>query len=228
MPLDYTAVRKQYDTLYGAGVTKKSMPEWAAEMNELTQSDLYAEGTRDGWWTNTSRWLDSNVFHPVADVTTAPLGEAIGGMFGESEAGRRVGRTLPRTLLETAPLALGPIGIPVVGGLMAAHTYADTGSAKAAAISGVTGAALPLVGRLVERLVHGRSERPRRLRQGIMLRRVQPARRRRISVVGGFRRKAHRRHLRRRRLRGHKRRKRRCKRLRCLLRQRRWINRMSL
>lgn len=149
MPLSYESVRSMYDKLYGAGVTKKSMPEWAAEMNTTTQSQLYNEGLHDGWWTRASRAADRNVFEPVASVTTEPLFGAIGGAFGAEEAGRRVGRGLPRALLETAPLYLaGPeVGIPATAALMASHTYADTGSAKAAAISGVTGAALPLLGK---------------------------------------------------------------------------------
>lgn len=145
-----------YNTLYGAGVTRKSMPEWAAEMNQTTGSNLYDQGLHDGWWTRTSHWLDKNVFDPVASVTTEPLGGAVGSLFGNEEAGARVGRGLPRALTQTLPLYLaGPeAGIPATiaslgatGGLMAAQTYADTGSGQAAAISGLTGAALPVVGR---------------------------------------------------------------------------------
>lgn len=132
------------------------MPEWAAEMNQTTGSNLYDSGLHDGWWTRTSHWLDKNVFDPVASVTTEPLGEAVGSLFGNEEAGARVGRGLPRALTQTLPLYLaGPeAGIPATiaslgatGGLMAAQTYADTGSGQAAAISGLTGAALPVVGR---------------------------------------------------------------------------------
>jgi hypothetical protein len=148
--LDYTSVKKQYDLLYGAGVTKKSMPEWAAEMNQLTGSNIYDQGTRDGWWTRTSRFLDEKVFKPYSYsvLPVAPIAAGIGSLFGNEEVGRHVGESLPRTLLETAPLYLGPLGAPITGGLMAAHTYADTGSPKAAAIAGVTGTALPFVGKL--------------------------------------------------------------------------------
>lgn len=156
MPLDYDSVKKMYDTLYGAGVTRKSLPDWATEEKAASGSDLYDTAINAGPWTRTSHWLDTNVFHPAAAVTTEPLGQGIGAFFGNEAAGARVGRDLPRSLLETAPLYLaGPeTGIPATvaaltgtGGLMAAHTYADTGSGKAAAISGVTGAALPLIGK---------------------------------------------------------------------------------
>lgn len=155
MPLDYRSVKKQYDLLYGAGVTRKPLQEWSAEMNEVTGSDLYDRGKNAGWWTQASNWLDEEIFHPIASVTTAPIGEAIGDLFGVGEVGRMLGESLPRTLLETAPLYLVPGAGPIataaklasVGGLMAAHTYADTGSPQAAAISGVTGAALPLAGK---------------------------------------------------------------------------------
>jgi hypothetical protein len=154
--LDYRQVHDIYNSLRDAGAVTASMPDWAREMQRQTGSDLFSAGERDGWWTRTSNWLDQNVFEPVASVTTEPLIGAVGAAFGNEEAGRAVGRGLPRMALETAPLFIpglgevygGALAAGLTGGLIGAHTYADTGSGKAALISGAAGAAMPLVGKL--------------------------------------------------------------------------------
>ena len=150
MPLDKNVVKSMYDSMQQAGLTTKSMPDWAAERNAQTGTDDYNAGLQpEGWWTKTSHWLDTNVFDPVAKYTTEPLFGAIGGAFGNEQAGRDVGRSLPRAVVESAPMyLLGPeAGIPTTAALMGAHTYADTGSGKAAAISAATGLVLPEAGR---------------------------------------------------------------------------------
>lgn len=154
--LAYRDVLEQWDRSRAFG-DPRDLTSFSNDLNTRTGTQDYSAGLRDGWWTRASTRADQYLFDPVANATTKPLGEAIGGLFGQPEAGGRVGTALPRALLETAPLyLLGPeAGIPATtaalggtGALMAAHTYADTGSAKAAAISGITGAALPAIGRI--------------------------------------------------------------------------------
>lgn len=154
--LAYRDVLDQWDRSRAFG-DPRDLTTFSNDLNTRTGTQDYSAGLRDGWWTRASTRADQYVFDPIANATTKPLGEAIGGLFGQPEAGGRVGTALPRALLETAPLyLLGPeAGIPATttalggtGMLMAAHTYADTGSAKAAAISGITGAALPAIGRI--------------------------------------------------------------------------------
>jgi hypothetical protein len=154
MAKTYREVLERYDRARAFG-EKRSLSEYSAHLNRLTGTDLYSEGLRDGPWTRFSTRADQVLGDTLGQVT-GPLGEVVGGLFGEQEAGRRVGEGLPRALLQTAPLyLLGPeAGIPATalalggtGALFAGQTYADTGSAKAAALSGVTAAAMPAVGK---------------------------------------------------------------------------------
>lgn len=151
----YEDVLDRYDKAQAFGETR-SLPEYAQHLNDIYGTNDFDAGKRDGWWTRASTRADQALRGTVGQVT-GPIGGAIGSMFDNEEAGTRVGQDLPRALLETAPLYLaGPeAGIPataaalgLTGGLMAAHTYADTGSPKAALISGITGAALPGIGHL--------------------------------------------------------------------------------
>lgn len=155
MPLPYRQVLERYDRARAFGETK-SLPEYAAHLNDIYQTDDFSEGLRDGPWTRFSTRADQNVFEPLASVTTAPLGAAVGSLFGQEDAGYRVGQGLPRALLQSAPAyLLGPeTGLPATAAVLGsmglgfgAQTYADTGSAKAALFSGATAAALPAVGK---------------------------------------------------------------------------------
>lgn len=154
MPLSYADVLDRYDRAQAFGDTR-SLPDFAKAMNDMYGTNDYDAGMRDGPWTRFSTRLDQNVFQPLASITTEPIGQAVGGMFGHPDIGAEVGRGIPRALMDTLPMYLaGPeAGIPATiaaaagtGGLMAAHTYADTGSPTQSLISGVTGAALPAVG----------------------------------------------------------------------------------
>lgn len=151
--LTYDQVLDRWDNARAFGETR-SLPEYAQHLNDIYGTQDFSAGMQDGPWTRFSHRADQFLGNTVGQLTS-PIGEAVGSLFGEGEAGARVGRDLPRALLETAPLYLaGPeAGIPataaalgLTGGLMAAHTYADTASPKAALISGLTGAALPGVG----------------------------------------------------------------------------------
>lgn len=159
MALSYTQVLDRYDRARAFGDTR-SLPEYAKGLNDLYGTQDFSAGLRDGPWTRFSARADQFLGNTVGQVT-GPIGEAFGGVFGNPEAGRRVGEGLPRALLQSAPLyALGPeAGLPATiaalggtGALFGAQTYADTGSPKAALLSGVTAAALPQVGRFAGNL----------------------------------------------------------------------------
>lgn len=154
MAKPYREVLERYDRARAFG-EKRSLPEYAAHLNDIYQTDEFSEGLRDGPWTRFSTRADQMLGSSVGQIT-APLGEAFGGVFGQPEAGRRVGEGLPRALLQTAPLyLLGPeAGVPATalalgatGAMFGGQTYADTGSAKAAVLSGATAAAMPAVGK---------------------------------------------------------------------------------
>lgn len=159
MALPYRDVLERYDRAHAFGETK-SLPEYAKYLNDIYQTQDYSAGLRDGPWTRFSTRADQFLGGTVGQVT-APLGEAVGGMFGQAEAGRRVGEGLPRALLQSAPLYLaGPeAGVPATlatlagtGALFGGQTYADTGSAKAAALSSGAAALLPVVGKYAGQL----------------------------------------------------------------------------
>lgn len=152
--LPYADVLKQYDRAVAFGETR-SLPEYSQHLNDLFNTDTYSQGLRDGTWRRASTRFDEAIKDsPIGDVFGG-AGEVVGSAFGHPEEGRKVGEGTPRALLQTAPMyALGPeAGLPataaalgLTGTLFGAQTYADTGSAKAAVISGATAALLPKIG----------------------------------------------------------------------------------
>lgn len=148
MAFSYREVLDRYDRARAFGETR-GMSEYAQHLNDIYDTQDFDQGMRDGPWTRFSTRADQYVFEPIAKYTTEPLFGAAGALFGHEDAGRQVGRSLPRMFANMAPLALtGPAGPVLTGLAFGGHTYADTGSAKAATISGVTGALMPAVGRL--------------------------------------------------------------------------------
>lgn len=154
MPLPYRQVLDEYDRSRAFGDTR-DLSTFSKERNDLFGTDDYSAGVNPGLWTQFSNRLDKVLEGTVGQITE-PIGEGVGSLFGHAEAGAAVGRGLPRSLLDAAPLFIPGLGegygavlaAGATGGLMGAHTYADTGSGKAAAITGVTGALLPGVGRI--------------------------------------------------------------------------------
>lgn len=156
MPLDYGQVYDRWNRSQAFG-DPRSMTKYAQDMNTLSGTQDFSAGlSGSGAWTQTSHFLDDVLQKgtPVPGMFGA-MGGLVGGLIGNEQAGEQAGRSLPRALLNSLPAYLaGPeAGIPAtlaaMGGtglLMGANTYADTGSAKAAAISGVTGALLPKIG----------------------------------------------------------------------------------
>lgn len=146
MPLSYREVLDRYDRAKAFGETD-SLVDYSAKLNDAYGTNDFSEGLRDGPWTRFSTRLDQNVFEPIAEVTTAPLFEGIGGMFGHAEAGRNVGMSLPRMGASIALSAVPGIGLPLMGAAFGGHTYADTGSVPAALLSGGVAMAMPAAGR---------------------------------------------------------------------------------
>lgn len=157
--LSYRQVLERYDRAKAFGETK-SLQEYSSHLNDIYGTQDFSEGLRDGPWTRFSTRTDQVLGDTVGQVT-GPLGGALGGLFGQEEAGTKVGEGLPRALLQTLPLYLaGPeAGIPATvaalgatGAAFGGQTYADTGSAKAALLSGATATVLPPVGRFAGEL----------------------------------------------------------------------------
>lgn len=158
MPVTYEDALTHWDRSRAFG-DPRDFQQFSSDMETAMPGQGFAQaGARDGWWTRASTRADTSFFHPIASVTTEPLGRAIGKAFGAEEAGAQVGRGLPRTLAQTLPLVaaefipgaqpLATAGLAATtGALFGAQTYADTGSAKDAAISGITAAALPAIGK---------------------------------------------------------------------------------
>lgn len=153
--LSYRDVLEQWDRARAFGETR-SLPEYSSAMNDLFGTDAYSAGLRDGWWTRASTRADQLIQGSPVGELFGGVGATVGSVFGHEEAGRQVGLQLPRALLQSAPAYLaGPeAGLPAtaaaLGGtaaLFGAETYADTGSAKQAVLSGVTAGAMPVIGK---------------------------------------------------------------------------------
>jgi hypothetical protein len=146
MALSYREVLERYDRAKAFGETG-SLVEYATKLNDAYQTNDFSEGLRDGPWTRFSTRLDQNVFEPIAEATTAPVFEAIGGAFGHAEAGRAVGMGLPRMGAQIALSAVPYVGTALMAGAFGGHTYADTGSTPAALLSGGVAGVMPMAGR---------------------------------------------------------------------------------
>ena len=146
MALSYREVLERYDRAKAFGETG-SLVEYATKLNDAYGTNDFSEGLRDGPWTRFSTRLDQNVFEPIAEATTAPVFEAIGGAFGHAEAGRAVGMGLPRMGAQIALSAVPYVGTALMAGAFGGHTYADTGSTPAALLSGGVAGVMPMAGR---------------------------------------------------------------------------------
>src|SRR5258705_4515524 len=101
MPYSYREVRDMYDTLHGAGVITESLPDWSAEMNQGTNSDIYAEGLSDNPLKWASVGIDRLLEMTGIPEVTGEIGRGVGGLLGIPEAGQRIGEDLPRDIVNT-------------------------------------------------------------------------------------------------------------------------------
>lgn len=150
--LSYSDVLDRYDRAKAFGETR-SLPEYSSYMNDLFDTTDYSQGLRDGPWTRFSTRADQVIKGSPVGQAFGAVGAGVGSLFGHEDVGRTVGEGLPRALLQTAPAYLaGPeVGIPAtlaMAGMFGAQTFADTGSAKDALISGVATALMPGLGKL--------------------------------------------------------------------------------
>ncbi len=161
MPLQYRDIYDRWQRSKSFG-DPRDISTFAQDQNEVNGNNEFDAAVKPSWWKQASTAADVNFFEPTAKYSgLEAAGRGIGGLFGGrgAEIGERVGRSLPRTIAQTAPLIAadfltGGAAIPVTagalatGGLFGAQTYAETGDPTAAAISGVTAAALPAVGKI--------------------------------------------------------------------------------
>jgi hypothetical protein len=170
MPLPYKSVRELYDTLYRAGVTKAPLSEWAAAMNENTGTTNYQSGVNDNFIKRASYGIDSLLEATGLPDAGAALGRNVGEWVGDGEAGAEIGRSLPRSLVNFAPLALSaipgvgaPVGLGLSGLLAGADAYTQTDSPLSGILSGGITAAMPGAARFGEqaalRLLQGEGGR---------------------------------------------------------------------
>lgn len=153
MPLPFRSVKDIYDQLHGAGAVTGTLPEWSTEMNALSQSDLYNAGLQDNFIKDASVGVDRLLEATGIPKATGEFGAGVGSLVGNEAAGRSIGQNLPRQMVNFAPLAAGPWGLPAVAALSGAETYTNTGSPAAGILSGLTNVAMPGVAGLGERAV---------------------------------------------------------------------------
>ena len=93
----------------------------------------------DNWIQKGSRALDSVIESTGLPDASADFFGGLAGLVGQEEIGRDVGRMIPRGLVDTLPLAIPGVGIPISAALSGASAYADTDNVAA----GLIGAAAP-------------------------------------------------------------------------------------
>ena len=162
MPLPFREIYDRWERSKSFG-DPRDINTFSSDMNDVTGTNDFDPGKTAGWWTRTSTAADKYFFEPIARESGLEYaGRKIGGLFGQpyEELGAEVARSLPRTVAQTLPLVAAEVlsggtatplvlgaGAAATGGLFGAQTYAETGSPQAAALSGVTAAALPSVGK---------------------------------------------------------------------------------
>lgn len=157
MALPYGDVKDLYDTLLSSGVTTQTLPEWAAEMNQQTGSNLFDQGLHDNILKRGSHALDKLIEATGLPAATEGFGRSVGEAVGAPEEGARIGHGLGRTVVNFAPLLIPGVGwgataarLGLTGLLSGAESYEQTGSPAAGLISGATAAALPKVADVAE------------------------------------------------------------------------------
>ena len=167
MPYDYRTVKDQYDMLHGAGVVSEPLEAWSARKNQESGTDAYNAGLEgDSYIKDLSVGLDKLLEMTGVPAVTGAIGGAVGsglealGLEGAAEEGAKMGRKVPRGLVNYLPMGLsvlGPGGVAAgVAGTAAmsgAETYEETGSPAASLISGGVAAAMPGVGGLARKAV---------------------------------------------------------------------------
>lgn len=132
-----------------------SFAEWGKTINQLSGSNIMAQAVDDSLVKGAFARLGQAVDWTGAPNASQDLFGGIGSLIGlEKELGD-AGRSFPRALVNMAPMIIGSALAPVTGGasayigtgltsaMMAGETYEQTGDAKLAALSGVTGALMP-------------------------------------------------------------------------------------
>ncbi len=148
MPLSYRQVKDLYDNLRDAGMVTQTLPQWSAEMNQFTESNLYGAGLHDNWIKRANVGIDRALEATGAPEVTGRVGEAIGGLFGAPEVGRQAGETIPRMGVDIASFFIPGLGEAMafprlaISGLMSgSNAYTQTDSVGA----GVAAAALNMI-----------------------------------------------------------------------------------
>lgn len=157
MALTYRQVKDLYDTLADAGATTLTLPEWSAQMNANTESDLFGEGLSDNWIKRASVGIDRALEWTGLPDLTEKFGRGFGELLGAGDTGASIGRQMPRMLFDFAPLLIPGAGqgaalarLAGTGLLSGAGTYTQTGSPAAGLLAGATSAAMPKIANVAE------------------------------------------------------------------------------
>lgn len=133
-------VKEQYDFLYGNGAVSEP----------LEDENWFSRGVK-----STSRAIDRALEYTGLPGLTEQFGREFGSIFGAPEEGAYIGRKLPRSAVNFAPMMLAttgvgaPLGIAATAALSGAEAYEETDSPAAGLIGAVTNIAMPGISRLV-------------------------------------------------------------------------------
>ncbi len=144
----YRDILDEYERAQAFGSFQGSLKDYSTKMNQVFENTDYQEGLRDGWLPRADTYIDRALEYTGLPEASKNLFGAIGGAVGYRQAGENIGQSLPRSLVNMAPLLLGgPVGAIGSGALMGAETYAKTGSAGAGVVTGLSGALMPAFAR---------------------------------------------------------------------------------
>lgn len=166
MAFSYRQVSDLYDVLKRAGATNARLSDWSAIQNRNSNSELYSAGMNDNWLKRLSTNIDRGIEWTGLPDVTEDFGRSVGDLVGNPEAGASIGRSLPRTAVDFAPMFAAAGLAPVTGGaslaalglgasaaLSGVNTYTQTDSPAAGLLGAATAVVMPGVANLGERAV---------------------------------------------------------------------------
>lgn len=146
MPKTYAQIRKEQDLFEKLFPERKGMSsaDYAELMTQVMPGEYQA-----GMGRGLGKVLKGASYG--IDELIGDTGRAGAGRIGEwvaGDLGRQAFEGLPRALVNMAPMALGPAGVPITAGLMGGDIYEKTDSPLAGAVGGAATFLFPGAGRL--------------------------------------------------------------------------------
>lgn len=152
--LSYRQVLDMYDTDRKSGVfTELTLPEYAQQMNQMTQSQMFDSAKEGSVLKRASASIDQVLDESRLPQLSGELFGSVGSLIGQEQNFAAAGAGLPRAAVNMAPMiAAAPVGgalalggLAASSGLAGADAYEKTGSAQHGLFAAGTTALMPAV-----------------------------------------------------------------------------------